>query len=235
MRNILSVFLSVLLVGALLAFAGCGGRSDSGETASPDAGQTQEAEVSAEESDAKNWSDGSADITYYIADTDDGVEAYLVITNQTDEDFAISLEAYPKDASGADLSESPGWVNVNLIAPGRTTLYEMQLPVDNAEAVDMLEFKPNYGSSAFLDCTPDMDVKSTPDETGVAVEVTNNGEKIAQGVYAYVLFFDASGKMIGESKTRIGNVEAGASGSGTVAFDGDFARFELYIVGQYGL
>lgn len=241
MKKIVSILLAIVLVCALAAFAGCGGKTDGNDN-----GSTQPTDVSTEPASGDNgetaspqakktWSDDTADYTYYVMHTNYGVEAYIAITNKSDKDISISLTAYPKDASGAAVGSDDCWINVNNVGPGRTTLRVMDLSIGEDAPVETVEFAPEYSDSLYKDATADLSVKTDPITDGLSVEVTNNGTEAATDVFVYVLFFDASGAVVFESAANLDSIDAGATGSAEVNCFTEYTTFDVYLSGTYGM
>lgn len=157
---------------------------------------------------------------------------FLVVKNNSDETVEISVNATAKDADGNTIGASDA--SGNAIGSGEEVCLCVYFDgVKNANSFDytMTVKKDTYYDSVVSDLTIE---QSTTNEK-VILTCTNNGEKAAEFVEAYALFFN-NGELTGYDSTYITDddceIKPGATLSSELNCYGGYDDVKIYISGR---
>lgn len=142
----------------------------------------------------KEYSEKDFEIKEYVYDSSIGDTIYLLaITNNSGVDVSVSGNATAKDSSGNSIGADD--MEIDMLGAGETAIGCFYF--DCVTGIDSVDYKLRYNDDLhYSPVVKNLKVEKTENTENVVVTLTNNGEKTAEFVEAYALFFDKDGKLI---------------------------------------
>ena len=255
MKKTIAILLAVLLTCSLLAFAGCGGKSEGDEkTTASDAAPVDNLDeatdttapalvVDTVATPPQEWEDGDVAVSYCTMNTAEGTMGYFIIVNDGDEEIGFELAVTPKNAAGEAVGDDDLIIYVYTIAPGMTKFRPLLLAEGRNIDVATIEFESTYKNAFGHDAEPFLTVEDAflddgSGEKGVVVNVTNDGD-ITVAAYVHVLFCNEDLNIVGRrGDYTYGDADnayfaPGETKTVTLTFDRDFITYDVYIDAEY--
>lgn len=169
-----------------------------------DSGDTKEisSNVQEEKNDSENeeLKDSDFEISEYSYDNSIGDTIYfLALKNNSDKTVTVNGNAVAYDKEGKTLGANSS----EICALGSNHEQVMVFYFDSVSGVDHFEYTIDYKEDPYYEAVfDDVEVQETMNDGNVVVTCTNNGEKAAEFVEAYALFFNGE-KLVGYGSTYI--------------------------------
>ncbi len=184
--------------------------------------------------EAASVSDKDFDIKEYKYETKYGGTYYfLIIQNNSTETVSISGNATALDEGGN--SVGAGNASIDVLGPGETTISYFYF--SDVKGIEEVKYNLSYSSSIYYSpVLADLNVEATLNNKNVVVSVTNNGNKPAQFVQAYALFFDVNGQITWMENNYItdndSEIKPGATISKQMDCRNGYENVEVYLTGR---
>ena len=125
------------------------------------------------------------------------VMRYLIIKNNSAVDAEIELRSVAWDKGNHALAA--GYGGVDILGPGQTTICQVMYSEIFPDEIDRIDdvFFFKTENLYYTDILDSLSYEIAKTDGGVVLSVTNNGIETAQGVEAYVFFYDNSGSLVG--------------------------------------
>ena len=162
----------------------------------------------------------------------------LIVENISTQNVTVPGTLVLRDENGVAIGCS--FDTIDVLGPGETSILHCgTTPVDGGPAVATSSYmlKP-YVTDYYLPVLAGLTATSAPaDNNKVSVSVTNSGTLAAKYVQAYVIFFDAEGKVLDVEYKYIGDsdseIKPGATETGEVwGPSSGYDHTEVYLVGE---
>lgn len=202
--------LFLIVIFMLLCLTACGSpdttsttEPESQETAEPTSdnsgvidNRTTEEDATEDQAQQENASFSDDDFTKeaYMYENRYGDTFYfLAITNNSNASVEIGANGIAKDATGNMIGADD--FEIDVLGPGEQSIGYFVF--DDVSGVASVDYDINYAASSYYDpVIADLELQYTINNQNVVVSVTNNGDKKAEYVKAYALFFDANGGVV---------------------------------------
>lgn len=145
-------------------------------------------------SEGQEYSEKDFEIKEYIYENSIRDTIYLLaITNNSGVDVSVSGNATAKDSDGNSIGADD--MEIAILGAGETSIGYFYF--DNVTGIDSVDYKLNYNDDLYYSpVIKNLKVEKTENAENVVVTLTNNGDKAAEFVEAYALFFDKDGKLL---------------------------------------
>ena len=179
-------------------------------------------------------SDSDFEIREYRYENSSGSSLYyLVVKNNGTKEVGISGNMTAYDEGGNVIGAANG--DINVLAPGDESI--MTFYFDSVGSIDHVDYQMSYDTAPYYSSVfSDLETNATINDKNVIVSVKNNGEKIAQFVQVYALFFDADNNLIKVDSTYAidGDSEIKPGDTQTVQLNAwtTFDHVEYYLTGR---
>lgn len=181
-----------------------------------------------------DFSESDFETNEYIYENTIGDTLYFVsIKNNSNTNISVSGNATAYDDSnnaiGADSAE------IYALGSGEEQL--LYFYFDSVTDVKNVEYTLNYEKdNIFTSALPYLQIEETVNDKNIVVKITNNGEKAADFVEVYVLFFDENGNLINYSSTYVvdndSQIKSGATISEQITSYYDFDSVKTFYSGR---
>ncbi|MGX8687433.1 MAG: hypothetical protein ACSW8K_06525 [bacterium] len=158
---------------------------------------------------------------------------YLVVTNKGNGTGTIRFNGTACSADGNVIGAANA--DIDVLGPNETSLTYFYF--DSVTGIDHVEYSIQTGeSSYYYPVLANLSVEQNINDRNLTVKVTNNGNRTAQFIQAYALFFDSDNNLIStDSEYVVDNdheIKPGASCSGQMNAFKDFDHVECYLTGR---
>ncbi len=159
---------------------------------------------------------------------------YLIITSHAQAPVKISGNATAKDARGNAIGAAS--TSVDVLGPNETSIAYFYF--DDVSGIDTVDYQLSYDTDVYYyPVIGNIDIQQTLNDKNVTVTLTNNGDRAAQFVEAYALFFDSNHEIIHTDSNYVvdsdSEIKSGATLSSQLnIYDGDYDHVEVYLTGR---
>lgn len=158
---------------------------------------------------------------------------FVVITNNSNTNISVSANATAKDVNGNPIGADN--MTIDIIGAGETAIGYFYF--DSVTGIDKVEYKTTYNKNVYYSpVVNNLSVEQTINDKNVILQVTNNGEKEAKFVEAYVLFMDSENNVIRYDSTYIIDNDSEIKPNETVSVQLDsykeYDHVEIYFTGR---
>ena len=184
--------------------------------------------------DKKELTDADFSVKEYLYENTIGSTLYfVVVTNNSDTNVSISANATAKDSNGNSIGADD--MSIDILGAGETSIGYFHF--DNVTGIDKVEYKLNYDDEPYYSpVINNLSVEQTLNDKNVILAVTNNGDKAAEFVKAYVLFLDSDNNIIKYDANYITDDDCEIKIGDTLSkqFDSykEYDHVEVYFVGK---
>lgn len=187
-----------------------------------------------DKSSGKNYSESDFEIKEHIYENTIGDTLYfIVIKNNSNANVSVSGNATAKDSNGNSIGADD--MDIDIVGSGETSIGYFYF--DSVSGVDNVEYTLRYNDKLY--CSPvisNLEIEQTTNDKNVIVTLTNNGDKAAEFVTAYALFFDEGNNLLGYESTYIvdddSEIKVGDTLSGQLDCYKGYDHVELYFTGR---
>lgn len=209
--------------------------AESENTAENEKAETTVVENKTDEADGKTYSENDFDVKEYLYENTIGDTLYfLIVTNNSKANVAVSGNATAKDSSGNSIGADD--MDIAVIGAGETSFGYFYF--DGVTGVDSVDYSLKYSDSLYDPVINNLEVEQTTNDENVIVSATNKGEKEAEFVMAQALFFDENNNVIWESEDYITDDELKIKPNDTLSVQLDcqkgYDHVEVYFTGRAG-
>ncbi len=183
---------------------------------------------------AKPVSKSEFDIQEYKYENSIGDSLYfLVIKNNSTQAVGISFNMVAYDKKNNTIGADDG--SIAVIGPGEESIGYCYF--DGVKGIDHVEYDMSFDESPYYEpVIGKLEVVKNINKKNVVVTVTNKGEKPAQFVEAYALFFNKNGKVIGYRSAYLtdsdSEIKPGAKRSAQLGVYKGFKTVKVYFTGR---
>ncbi len=125
---------------------------------------------------------------------------FITIKNNSENTVSVSGNATAKDTNGNSLGAS-NFDTIDVLAPGEESIGYFYFDITGINSID---YQLNYSDQTrYKPVISNLNAEVSINNNNVIVMAKNNGSYPAQFVQAYVLFFDANGKIVGQDHSYI--------------------------------
>ena len=244
MKRITVKVLAVTLAAAMTAImsTACLSVTEAGETTSGtlatttevDNRETEETTTEETTTTAKPVSKSEFDIQEYKYENSIGDTLYfLVVKNNSNQAVGISFNMVAYDKKNNTIGAADG--SINVIGPGEESIGTCYF--DSVKGIDHVEYDLSFDDAPYYEpVIGKLEVVKNINKKNVVVTVTNKGEKPAQFVEAYALFFNKQGKIIGYRSAYLtdndSEIKPGAKRSAQLGVYKGFNTVKVYFTGR---
>ncbi len=188
----------------------------------------------ADESGGKAYSDSDFEVKEYLYENTIGDTLYfLVVKNNSNANVSVSGNATAKDSSGNAIGA--GDMSIDVLGAGETSIGYFYF--DSVSGIDSVDYKLKYSDNLYYSpVIGNLEIEQTVNDKNVIVTVTNKGEKAAQFVQAYALFFDENNDVLRYESTYITDddyeIKIGDTLSGQLDCYKGYDHVEVYFTGR---
>ncbi|WP_026498608.1 hypothetical protein [Butyrivibrio sp. WCD2001] len=158
---------------------------------------------------------------------------FLIVKNNSDKEAKISSNATAFDSSENVIGAAD--CSIDVIGPGEESIAYFYF--DSVKNIDHVDYNVSYSESDYYESVlSDLEVVQNINDSNVVVSVTNTGDKAAQFVQAYALFFDANNNIVGYESAYItdddSEIKPGATINKQLDTYNSFDHVECYFTGR---
>ena len=158
---------------------------------------------------------------------------FLIVTNNSNTDVAISGNATAKDLSGNSIGAAD--MSIDVLGAGETSIGVFYF--DSVSGIDKVDYTLDYNENPYYKpVVNDLSVEQTFNDENVTVSVTNNSTNPALFVSAYAIFFDSSNNVVNYNSTYItdsdSEIKPGKTISDQLDCYGKYDHAEVYFTGR---
>lgn len=158
---------------------------------------------------------------------------FLIVTNNSNTNVAISGNAIAKDSSGNSIGAAD--MSIDVLGVGETSIGVFYF--DSVSGIDKVDYTLDYDENPYYKpVVNDLSVEQTFNDENVTVSVTNNSTNPALFVSAYAIFFDSSNNVVNYNSTYItdsdSEIKPGKTISGQLDCYGKYDYAEVYFTGR---
>lgn len=231
------IILGVIILLLLLNMFGKSGskNAESENTVENEKAETTVVENKKDEADGKTYSENDFDVKEYLYENTIGDTLYfLIVTNNSKANVAVSGNATAKDSSGNSIGADD--MDIAVVGAGETSFGYFYF--DGVTGIDSVDYSLKYSDSLYDPVINNLEVEQTTNDENVIVSATNKGNKEAEFVMAQALFFDENNNVIWESEDYITDDELKIKPNDTLSVQLDcykgYDHVEVYFTGRAG-
>ncbi len=232
----LAVAMTTIMSTACISVSEAGATSSEtlATTTEVDNRETEETTTEETTSTAKPVSKSEFDIQEYKYENSIGDSLYfLVIKNNSTQAVGISFNMVAYDKKNNTIGADDG--SIAVIGPGEESIGYCYF--DGVKGIDHVEYDMSFDESPYYEpVIGKLEVVKNINKKNVVVTVTNKGEKPAQFVEAYALFFNKNGKVIGYRSAYLtdsdSEIKPGAKRSAQLGVYKGFNTVKVYFTGR---
>ena len=203
-------------------------------TAEVDNRETAEETTEETTATAKKVSESEFDIQEYKYENSIGDTLYfLVIKNNSTQAVGVSFNMVAYDKKNNTIGAADG--SINVIGPGEESIGTCYF--DGIKGIDHVEYDMSFDEAPYYEpVIGKLEVVKNINKKNVVVTVTNKGDKLAQFVEAYALFFNKNGKVIGYRSSYLtdndSEIKPGAKRSAQLGVYKGFSTVKVFFTGR---
>lgn len=181
----------------------------------------------------KKVSESDFNVKEYFYQSLDSTYCFLVIKNNSSSAVGISFNVTAFDKADNTIGADNG--EIDILGPGEETIGKVFF--DEVKGVDHVSYTMTFDETPYyIPVLNGLDVVKNVNKKNVVVSVTNKGDKAAEYVEAYALFFDKNGKLIGHESSYIidadDQIKPGAKMSKQLTSYKSFKNVEVFLRGR---
>ena len=232
----LAVAMSAIMSTACLTVTETGSTTSGTLATTAEVDNRETAEETTEETTttAKKVSESEFDIQEYKYENSIGDTLYfLVIKNNSTQAVGVSFNMVAYDKKNNTIGAADG--SINVIGPGEESIGTCYF--DGVKGIDHVEYDMSFDEAPYYEpVIGKLEVVKNINKKNVVVTVTNKGDKPAQFVEAYALFFNKNGKVIGYRSSYLtdndSEIKPGAKRSAQLGVYKGFSTVKVFFTGR---
>lgn len=135
----------------------------------------------------------------YLYESDYATYYFVAVTNNTNNVYEIGGNGVAFNKEGSLIGADD--ICIDVLGPGETSIAYFYF--ENVSGVDHVEYQMTYKNSYYNPVLKDISTEETINDKNVIISATNNGDRAAEFVEAYALFFDENNNVVYYSSNYI--------------------------------